>query len=147
MDTDPPGTGTVHIYTVFSWKGTGIPFPADDTKNAGLFQSFGTYGHSGATASWEGFDAFEFDIKTDTEGRNHTRLLILLSDNSGNIGKPAFDDAEPVSNMEGLSGAVPMKSYSDNLSLQDGVWQTVRIPLDGRFFDWRYPRTKLRWVV
>ncbi|MBF0201492.1 MAG: hypothetical protein HQK66_09305 [Desulfamplus sp.] len=33
-----------------------------------------------------------------------------------------------------------MKSYSDNLSLQDGVWQTVRIPLDGRFFDWRYPQ-------
>jgi len=94
-----------------------------DTEAGKLYQSFGTYGHSSATSNWEGFDAFEFDIKTDTIDSTHTDLLMILSDQSGNKGKPG----------------IHLTTHTDLMAVEDGPWQTIKIPLNGKFFDWRYP--------
>ena len=127
-----------------------------DNENSRLFQSFGTYGHTtfissddtgdeggqtygdssstlkyNATGSWEGYDAFEFDIKTDTMNNGHTAMLIVLTDESGNKGKPAFNNDDQISDPE---------NYSDLLMIEDGIWQTILIPLSAGFFDWRYPQ-------
>lgn len=106
-----------------------------DTDSGKNFQSFGTYGHEGATSLWEGFDAFEFDIKTETAGTNRTALLMIITDAAGHKGKPAFD-----LEIKATSSATPsLNGYTEPLMIQDGPWQTIRIPLNGRFFDWRYP--------
>lgn len=113
-----------------------------DTKNGKISMPFGTYGHktviSGedgqeditydATANWSGYSSFQFDIKTDTKNSEVTRLLMVITDELGNKGKPAVGD----------------KVYADwkgqnLLKIADGKWQTVTIPLDGVFYDWRYP--------
>ncbi len=94
-----------------------------DTENGRLYQSFGTYGHKDATSSWEGYDAFEFDIRADTVDSKRTQLLIILSDQSGSKGKV---------------GAF-IESHNDLMSVEDGCWQTITIPLNSKFFDWRYP--------
>ncbi|WP_186441172.1 glycoside hydrolase family 44 protein [Desulfamplus magnetovallimortis] len=127
-----------------------------DTPDGRLYQSFGTYGHStyistdtssgnqnisskikyNATGFWEGYEAFEFDIKTDTKGSDNTELLIILSDESGNKGKPSRPF---LSEIKFLSETDSIKDYTDLLVVEDGPWQTVRIALDDRFFDWRYP--------
>ncbi|MBF0203064.1 MAG: hypothetical protein HQK67_01860 [Desulfamplus sp.] len=113
-----------------------------DTETGKLYQSFGSYGHDNATADWSGYDAFEFDIKTDTVGSKKTSFLMVLSDKSGNQGKPAIaqeitGDID-ITNNNMVSNN--MANYSDLITIQDGPWQTITIPIDGKFFDWRYPQ-------
>lgn len=69
------------------------------------------------------YEVFQFDIKTETDGQSFTKLLIVITDELGNKGKPA----------------IGIKSYDDLLKITDGKWQTVTVPLDGIFYDWRYP--------
>lgn len=110
--------------------------PNADTKDAKRYMTFGTYGHKttvtgedgtetiyDATANWTGYATFNFDIKTNTKNRTSTEFLMVISDELGNKGKPA----------------VGIESYNDLMELVDGEWQTVTIPLDGTFYDWRYP--------
>lgn len=101
-----------------------------------------------ATGFWEGYDSFKFDIKTDTMGSDQTALLLILSDESGNKGKPAFDNENGIKTVtmtmtegtnEDINGTATLKNYTDILMIEDGPWQTLQIPLDGRFFDWCYP--------
>lgn len=107
-----------------------------DTEDAKRYMTFGTYGHKititgedgiettyDATANWTGYAAFEFDVKTNTKNRTTTEFLIVISDEIGNKGKPA----------------VGIESYNGLIELVNGDWQTVTIPLDGTFYDWRYP--------
>lgn len=96
-----------------------------DTDDGRRYLPFGTYGHDSATADWSDFDAFEFDIRTCSVGRLATDLLIVISDNAGNKGKPD----------------VGIASFSDVLRVRDGRWHTVSIPIGpgSRFYDWRYP--------
>jgi hypothetical protein len=49
--------------------------------------------------------------------------MIVVSDESVNLGKPS----------------TWINSYDEQTKLTDGNWQTVTIPLDGDFYDWRYP--------
>lgn len=111
-----------------------------DIENAGLFQSFGTYGHQtriiseqtgdtviyDASGNWQGYDSFSFDIRTDTLDSDTTGLLLILSDALGNKGKPVLGTS----------------SHTDLMILEDGPWQTITIPLDGKFYDWRYPEAQ-----
>lgn len=113
-----------------------------DTKNGKTSMSFGTYGHktviSGengqgsvtydATANWSNYSSLQFDIKTDTKNRLVTRLLMVITDELGNKGKPAVGN-KPWNARKG----------QNLLKITDGKWQTIRIPLDGIFYDWRYP--------
>ena len=108
-----------------------------DTDNGKGYMAFGTYGHKtvttnnddqsevvyDATANWTGYKYFQFDIKTDTKNNNITKLQIVVSDESGNSGKPSTG----------------INSYDEQMELTDGDWQTVTIPLDSDFYDWRYP--------
>ena len=94
-----------------------------DNENGCLFMPFGTYGHKNATANWADYESFQFDIKTDTNGQTFTKLLVVITDELGNKGKPA----------------IGIKSYDDLLKITDGKWQTITVPLDGIFYDWRYP--------
>jgi len=113
-----------------------------DTKNGRFSMPFGTYGHKtvilgdggqgdvtyDATANWSGYSSLQFDIKTDTKNSEITRLLMVITDELGNKGKPA------VGNM-----AYEDWKGQNLLKITDGKWQTVEIPLDGVFYDWRYP--------
>lgn len=107
-----------------------------DTDGGRLFQSFGSYGHrtffsderghgmeANATGDWERYTSFSFDIKPDTSDQERTELLLLITDEAGNVGKPD----------------VGIDALTDLISLHDGVWQTVTIPLESRFFNWAYP--------
>ncbi len=107
-----------------------------DTVSGRLFQSFGTYGHhsifmddtgkeieADATGNWQGYETFSFDVKSQTDGEKRTELLLLIMDATGNIGKPS----------------VGLDDYSRLMVLENGMWQTVTIPLDSVFFDWAYP--------
>ncbi|MBE7445417.1 MAG: hypothetical protein HS132_09295 [Planctomycetia bacterium] len=85
--------------------------------------SFGTYGHKNATANWADFESFQCDMKTDTDGKTFTKLLLVITDELGNKGK----------------AAIGIKSYKDLLKITDGKWQTLTVPLHGVFYDWRYP--------
>ncbi|MBF0229231.1 MAG: hypothetical protein HQK63_06515 [Desulfamplus sp.] len=118
-----------------------------DTENGRLYQSFGTYGHNNSTSNWEGYDAFEFDIKTDTIDSTHTDLLMILSDKSGNKGKPAInitgiDNISTNGNISTTNSNLTtnLTNHTDIMKVEDGHWQTITIPLKGRFFDWRYPQ-------
>ncbi len=111
-----------------------------DTDSGRLFQSFGTYGHETrivsettgetvtytASGNWDGYDAFAFDIRTETLNSDTTDLLLVLSDASGNKGKPVLGTS----------------SHTDLLTVEDGPWQTITIPLDNSFYDWRYPEAQ-----
>ncbi|MBF0411872.1 MAG: hypothetical protein HQK70_04065 [Desulfamplus sp.] len=117
-----------------------------DTENGKLYQSFGTYGHGNATADWEGYDAFEFDIKTDTVDSTHTNMLMIISDKSGNKGKPAINLTD--NNNLGITNNLlssnttnnnTLVNHNDLMKIEDGHWKTVSIPLNSRFFDWRHP--------
>lgn len=101
-----------------------------DTESGSLYQGFGTYGHANATGNWKGYDTFEFDIRTETVDSRVTELLMILSDQTGNKGKPAI-------NLKGTTYSLP--SHTELMAVEDGPWQTVSIPLNGHFFDWRYP--------
>lgn len=107
-----------------------------DTTSGQLYLPFGTYGHKtvttredgreaiyNATGDWSGYEGFAFDIRTDTKDSRITKLLVVISDESGNKGK----------------SSVGTMSYNDLMELEDGAWQTVLIPLEGPFYDWRYP--------
>ena len=108
-----------------------------DTDNGKGYMAFGTYGHKtvttgddgrsevvyNATADWTGYKYFQFDIKTDTKNNKITKLQIVVSDESGNRGKPS----------------TWINSYDEQMELADGDWQTVTISLDSDFYDWRYP--------
>ncbi|MBM2833009.1 MAG: hypothetical protein HW406_170 [Candidatus Brocadiaceae bacterium] len=108
-----------------------------DTDNGKCYMAFGTYGHKtvitsddgqskvvyDANADWTGYKYFQFDIKTDTKNNKITKLQIIVSDESGNRGTPS----------------TWINSYDELMKLTDGDWQTVTIPLDGDFYDWRYP--------
>ncbi|NUO07979.1 MAG: hypothetical protein HUU08_04745 [Candidatus Brocadia sp.] len=109
-----------------------------DTKNGRLYLPFGTYGHKTittgedgeevtyhATGDWSDYESFTFDIRTDTKDSKITKFLIVLSDESGNKGKPA----------------VGIASYEDLMEIKDGKWQTITIPLESSFYfyDWHYP--------
>ncbi|MCF6147177.1 MAG: hypothetical protein E3K37_00785 [Candidatus Kuenenia sp.] len=107
-----------------------------DTGNGKKYMPFGTYGHKtvvsddgqssvtyNATGNWEGYEYLQFDIKTDTNGNSTTELLLTITDEHGNKGKPD----------------VGIKKYNRLPKIEDGNWQTFTIPLKGRFYDWRYP--------
>lgn len=108
-----------------------------DTGNGKKYMPFGTYGHKtvvsdddgqssvtyNATGNWEGYEYLQFDIKTDTNGNSTTELLLTITDEDGNKGKPD----------------VGIKKYSKLPEIEDGNWQTFTIPLKGKFYDWRYP--------
>ncbi|WP_347273534.1 glycan-binding surface protein [Candidatus Kuenenia sp.] len=108
-----------------------------DTKDGRKYMSFGTYGHKtviygedgqpsetyDATANWEGYKNLQFDIKIETTDNATTELLVVITDEQGNKGKPD----------------VGIKKYNKFPKLEDGDWQTFSIPLDGKFYDWRYP--------
>ncbi len=107
-----------------------------DTKNGRFYLPFGTYGHKtvisgedgkkvtyNATGDWSDYESFAFDIRTNTKGSKITKFLIVISDESGNKGKPN----------------VGITSYKDSIKLEDGKWQTVTIPLKGPFYDWHHP--------
>jgi len=110
---------------------------ANGDHSAGrLYTAFGTYGHvSGATlgptAVWVPTNAspsnyvFKFDVKTKTDGTGFTktRLLVVITDNLFNQGKPA----------------VGISDFRETMELDDGGWQTVAIPLGGPFYNWKYP--------
>ncbi|MBM4053308.1 MAG: hypothetical protein FJ264_01260 [Planctomycetes bacterium] len=108
-----------------------------DTEDGTLYVPFGTYGHKtvisdddgqssvtyDATANWEGYKNLQFDIKTDTTDNSMTKFLVVITDEHGNKGKPD----------------VGIKKYNTLPELEDGQWQTFTIPLDGKFYDWKYP--------
>ncbi|MGR3319616.1 MAG: glycoside hydrolase family 44 protein, partial [Candidatus Anammoxibacter sp.] len=102
-----------------------------DTENSKQFFPFGTFGHTSVTsegtfranADWLDYHSFQFDIKPDTENENHTELLVVITDESGKIGKP-------------ITG---IQDHFDLMTLEDGKWQTVTIDLSKLFFDWRFP--------
>ncbi|MDD2237400.1 MAG: glycan-binding surface protein, partial [Kiritimatiellae bacterium] len=102
-----------------------------DNDSGCKFTAFGTYGHKVATAEWvpDGQPlsnyVFKFDVKTETEGfgQTSTKLLVTISDGNGDVGKPST----------GIS------DYKETLSIVDGVWQTVSTPLNGVFYDWKWP--------
>lgn len=94
-----------------------------DNENGCRYMSFGTYGHKNATANWADYESLQFDIKSDTDGKTFTKLLLVITDELGNRGKVA----------------IGIKSYKDLLKITDGKWQTLTVPLHGVFYDWRYP--------
>ena len=110
-----------------------------DTDNGVLYLPFGTYGHiteveeedgsvttNTACADWSGYDSLQFDLKTKTDGTGftQTRFLIVLTDEDGNKGKPAFEG---------------MTDYRELMAVEDGGWQTITIPLTNTFYNWSYP--------
>jgi hypothetical protein len=107
-----------------------------DTENGRFYLSFGTYGHQSsatddggnpvvhdATGDWTGFDSFQFDIKTDTLEADATAVEIILSDLDGHRGKPD----------------VLISGYDAPMTLVDGMWRTIIIPLDAVFYNWASP--------
>lgn len=106
---------------------------AGDNSAGRLYTAFGTYGHYAKTMCWVPTNAnpsnyvFKFDIKTKTEGTGFTktRLLVVITDNSAQTNKGKPD--------------VLVEDFKQSMELEDGVWQTVAIPLGGDFFDWKYP--------
>jgi hypothetical protein len=120
-----------------------VDFDRSNGDQAGgkLYAAFGTYGHTSiihdhehgndetnaACADWTGFDTLCFDIKTRTDGigPQKTQFLMVIKDEDGNAGKPDHGS---------------MASYKDLVEVDDGIWQTIAIPLNGTFYDWRYPQ-------
>jgi hypothetical protein len=106
---------------------------AGDNSAGRLYSAFGTYGHYAKTMCWVPTNAnpsnyvFKFDIKTKTEGTGFTktRLLVVITDDTAqtNKGKPN----------------VLIDNFKQSIELEDGVWQTIAIPLSSEFYDWKYP--------
>jgi hypothetical protein len=104
---------------------------AGDNSAGRLYTAFGTYGHYDHTYCWVPTNAnpsnyvFKFDIKTKTDGTGFTktRLLMVITDDEQQQGKPD----------------VLIDSFKDSIELNDGYWQTISIPLGTNFFDWSYP--------
>ncbi|MFH0881048.1 MAG: CIA30 family protein, partial [Lentisphaerota bacterium] len=109
---------------------------AGDTAAGRLYAAFGTYGHinldvAGPTAVWVPTNAspsnyvFKFDVKTRTEGAGftRTRLLMVITDDHGQKGKPDAGIAD----------------FKGSMEIEDGIWQTIAIPLGTNFFNWSYP--------
>ena len=107
-----------------------------DTSDGRLYMAFGTYGHTSGTNTapttmWIPVGAdpsnylFKFDIKTKTDGAGYTRTEfdVIITDTNGSKGKPN----------------VGIATFKDSMSIEDGFWQTITIPLSTNFFDWRYP--------
>jgi len=111
-----------------------------DLSDGKLYAAFGTYGHTtvavdheggndetnSACADWTGYDTLLIDIRTKTDilGPSKSQFLLVIKDEDGNAGKPEHSS---------------MASYKDQIEVIDGGWQTIAIPLNGTFFDWRYP--------
>ncbi|NCC51013.1 MAG: hypothetical protein EOM20_07325 [Spartobacteria bacterium] len=110
-----------------------------DLPNGKMYAAFGTYGHTAlihhhdgpdeeltACADWSGYDVLLVDIKTKTEGvgPTKTQFLMVIKDDDSNAGKPNHSS---------------MTDYKDMIEVEDGVWQTIAIPLSGVFYDWGYP--------
>jgi len=106
---------------------------AGDNSAGRLYTAFGTYGHYDRTMCWVPTNAnpsnyvFKFDIKTRTEGTGFTktRLLVVITDDTAQTNKGKPD--------------VFIDDFKQSMEIEDGVWQTVAIPLGGNFFDWKYP--------
>jgi len=110
-----------------------------DLGNGKMYAAFGTYGHTAiihhhdgpdeeltACADWTGNDVLLIDIKTKTDavGPTTTEFLMVIKDDDGNAGKFAHSS---------------MATYKDMIEVEDGIWQTIAIPLNGTFYDWSYP--------
>lgn len=91
-----------------------------DDDNNKRYASFGTYGDMG---DWSQYGMLSFDIKTSTVAQAQTRLLLTLMDANGQVAKPAIN----------------IDHFYDTMTLADDRWHTLTIPLDGVFYDWRYP--------
>ncbi|OGV44507.1 MAG: hypothetical protein A2X46_01600 [Lentisphaerae bacterium GWF2_57_35] len=108
---------------------------AGDNVNGKLYGAFGSYGHvsdpPGPPEVWvpTGGDLADYilkiDIKSKTEGVGFTKtkLLMVITDDDGKIGKPN----------------VGINTYNEVMEIEDGFWQTLSIPLDSAFFNWVYP--------